>query len=197
GLLTYPVIFEPELRLRSQAWLWCAGYLTFVAGSSICALGLMKASTLAVATDTQEELPAPSWTRQLFWFLLPLAASVMLLATTNLMCQEVAVVPFLWGLPLGLFLLAFIFFFYNPKWYRRGIFHTLFGLSLTVALLLLLAGTTAPVFDQLVMLSAVLFACCMVCHGELVRLKPAPAFLTRFYVFLAAGGAAGGVFVAV
>jgi hypothetical protein len=197
GLMTYPVIFEPELRVHSQAWVWCAGYLLFVVGSSRCAFGLMKQSPAAVATESQVEARALSWMTQLFWFLLPMVASVMLLATTNLMCQEVAVIPFLWVLPLVLYLLTFIICFDNPKWYRRGVFHTLFGLSLPVALLVLLAGTSASVFDQIAMLGAVLFACCMVCHGELVRLKPAPAFLTRFYLLLSAGGAAGGIFVAI
>ena len=197
GLITYPIIFEPVLRLHSQAWLWCAGYLIFVAGSSVCALGIMKQPPSALPTGTQSAIPAPSWSVRLFWFLLPMAASVMLLATTNLMCQEVAVIPFLWVLPLVLYLLTFIICFDNQKWYRRGIFHTLFGLSMPFALLVLLAGPTAPIFDQICMLSAVLFACCMVCHGELVRLKPERALLTRYYLLLSAGGAAGGIFVAV
>ncbi|HKD78781.1 MAG TPA: hypothetical protein VKH81_03760 [Candidatus Angelobacter sp.] len=197
GLITYPIIFEPQLRLHTQAWLWCGGYLLFVAGSSVCALGMMKQPPAPVTAEAGPAVPSPSWSAQLFWFLLPMAASVMLLATTNLMCQEVAVIPFLWAVPLVLYLLTFIICFDNQKWYRRGVFHTLFGLSLPVALLVLLAGTTAPIFDQICMLSAVLFACCMVCHGELVRLKPERTYLTRYYLLLSAGGAAGGVFVAV
>jgi len=196
GLITYPFVFEPAFRLHAQAWGWCAGYLVFVTGSFACAFGIKKQLAPAVPTQDVNMAGSPSSTVQLFWFLLPMVASVMLLATTNLMCQEIAVIPFLWVVPLVLYLLTFVICFDSQKWYRRGIFHTLFGLALPVAVAILMAGTAPPVFDQICMLSVVLFACCMVCHGELVRLKPAPIFLTRFYLLLSAGGAAGGIFVA-
>jgi len=93
----------------------------------------------------------------------------MLLATTNLLCQEVAVVPFLWVLPLSLYLLSFIVCFDNPKWYQRGFFQMLMAVGLPIAFLALLSGGTAPMGRQILMLSLVLFGCCMVCHGELVR----------------------------
>src|SRR6266700_3503645 len=197
GLITYPFVFEPAFRLHAQAWGWCAGYLVFVTGSFACAFGIKKQLAPAVPTQDVNMAGSPSSTVQLFWFLLPMVASVMLLATTNLMCQEIAVIPFLWVVPLVLYLLTFVLCFDSQKWYRRGIFHTLFGLALPVAVAILMAGTAPPVFDQICMLSVVLFACCMVCHGELVRLKPAPIFLTRFYLLLSAGGAAGVIFVAI
>ena len=196
GLLTYPFLFEPQFRLHTQAWLWCAGYLVFFAGTLACARGLKSSVGINVGTVTEQPVLAPSRTVQLFWFLLPAMASLMLLATTNLMCQEVAVVPFLWVLPLALYLISFIICFDNPRWYHRGIFQAMLGVALPMAVLVLLSESLAPVRRQVFMLSVVLFACCMVCHGELVRLKPHPAFLTRFYLLVSAGGAAGGIFVA-
>jgi spermidine synthase len=198
GLLTYPVLVEPGFRLHAQAWLWSVGYIIFFAGFIACAKDVKAPASgaTAVAELELEIATTPSGGVQLLWFLLPGMASLMLLATTNLMCQEVAVVPFLWVLPLGLYLLSFIICFDNPKWYRREIFQVLLGVSFPMALIVLLSLDNAPIVRQIWMLSLVLFACCMVCHGELVRVKPHPKFLTRFYLFISAGGAAGGVFVA-
>ncbi len=44
----------------------------------------------------------------LLWLGLAAASSVMLLATTNQLCIDVATVPFLWILPLCLYLISFI-----------------------------------------------------------------------------------------
>jgi hypothetical protein len=196
GLITYPFVFEPNLRIHTQAWLWAAGYIVFSAACIVCARKLRQATAHVPAVFAREEDAAtPTRFSQALWFLLPACASVMLLATTNLLCQEVAVVPFLWVLPLSLYLLSFIVCFDNPKWYRRGLFQLLMAMGLPIAILALLGEVNAPVGRQVLMLSLVLFGCCMVCHGELVRLKPQPVLLTRFYLLVSAGGAAGGIFV--
>jgi hypothetical protein len=200
GLITYPFVFEPNLALHTQAWLWAAGYIVFSASCVVCARKIGMENHAAPSTARQEivrqeDVTQPTRFSQALWFLLPACASVMLLATTNLLCQEVAVVPFLWVLPLSLYLLSFIVCFDNPKWYRRGLFQILMAVGLPVAVLALLGEVNAPMGRQVLMLSLVLFGCCMVCHGELVRLRPQPALLTRFYLLVSAGGAAGGIFV--
>jgi tetratricopeptide (TPR) repeat protein len=128
----------------------------------------------------------------LLWLLLPACASVLLLATTNKICQDVAVIPFLWVLPLALYLLSFIICFDSPRWYKR----LPFGLALGAAL----GGVCWVLFRQNQAIDgfvAALLVCCMVCHGELYRLKPDPRHLTGYYLIIAAGGALGGLFVAV
>jgi spermidine synthase len=196
GLVTYPFAVEPGFRLHTQAWLWSAAYMVFFAGFIACAKDLNARAILGSTVDEAEAAALPPGPVQLLWFLLPAMASLMLLATTNLMCQEVAVVPFLWVLPLGVYLVSFIICFDNPKWYRREIFQVLLGASVPMAFVVLLSVNSAPIVRQISMLSLVLFACCMVCHGELVQLKPHPDYLTRFYLLISAGGAAGGIFVA-
>jgi hypothetical protein len=196
GLVTYPFAVEPGFRLHVQAWSWSAGYMLFFAGLIACALDIKRSALPASPAAELEGGIQPSGSVQLLWFLLPAFASLMLLATTNLMCQEVAVVPFLWVMPLSLYLISFILCFDNPNWYRREIFHVLLLVSLPMALLVLLSSINAPVVGQVSMLSVVLFGCCMVCHGELARLKPHPSYLSRFYLLISAGGAAGGLFVA-
>ena len=202
GLITYPLLFEPAFGLRTQAWIWSAGYAVFLGGSAVCALRLRQSASQDAPPRRQaaagvEEEGAPSRSTQLLWFLLAAFASLMLLATTNLICQDVAVIPFLWVLPLSLYLLSLIVCFDNPKWYRRGVFHTLLALALPFAVLgFLKTNPSKPVPFLIAIFNLVLLASCMVCHGELARLKPHPRYLTRFYLMVSAGGAAGGVFVA-
>ena len=134
---------------------------------------------------------------RLLWLLLPACASALLLATTNKLCQDVAVVPFLWVLPLALYLLTFIICFDSPHWYVRAPFVLALVVALTGLCWVLFQGTDASLRMQIGIYSAGLFVCCMVCHGELYRLRPDPRLLTGFYLMIAAGGALGGLFVAV
>src|SRR5262249_40521196 len=127
----------------------------------------------------------------------PACASVLLLATTNRICQEVAVIPFLWVLPLALYLLSFIICFESPRWYRRLPFLLAFLATGFGILWVLSKEVTAPIPLQMAVYCAGLFVCCMVCHGEVYQLKPNPRHLTAFYLMIAAGGAVGGLFVAV
>jgi len=131
-----------------------------------------------------------------FWFGASACGSVLLLAATNQMCQEVAAIPFLWVLPLTLYLLTFVLAFESDRFYRRGIFLPLLAIALGWAAVVLLRGYVVPIRVQVGAYSLAVFAGCMVCHGELARSRPAPERLTSFYMTLAAGGAAGGVFVA-
>lgn len=156
---------------------------------------------------------APTFDRRLAWLLLPALASMMLLAITNHVCQDVAVVPFFWVVPLGLYLLTFIICFDSAIWYRRRIFSLV-----TIAAIVLLAvtqldsqvetwlakinitfdisGYTGDLVVEAGTYLGVLFLICMVCHGELVRSKPPTQWLTSFYLMVSAGGALGGIFVA-
>lgn len=205
GLVTYPILFEPAFGLRTQAWIWCAAYSVFLGGSFLCARMVRQHSPdrretvqpkTAAVVGANTDAP-PSTATQVFWFLLAALPSVMLLATTNLICQEVAVIPFLWVLPLSLYLITLIVCFENPRWYRREVFHTLLGIVLPLAALAFVrTRPTKPIVYLIAVFCAVLFSCGMVCHGELVRLRPRPEHLTRFYLLVSAGGAAGGVFVA-
>src|SRR5262249_5982132 len=105
-------------------------------------------------------------------------------------------IPFLWVLPLLLYLLTFIISFDNSRWYARGPFALALALALGGICWCLRNGTGVSLSLQIPIYSAGLFVGCMVCHGELYRLRPPPEFLTRFYLLIAAGGAAGGLFVA-
>src|SRR5674476_68634 len=139
--------------------------------------------------------PALPWSLYLMWGALACCASVLLLAVTSHLTQNIAPIPFLWVLPLVLYLLTFILCFEGHGWYRRDVFLSLLFLGIAGICSILLSGTNNPSIWVLIGLySSTLFFACMVCHGELAALKPHPRSLTAFYVMLSVGGALGGVF---
>jgi hypothetical protein len=142
----------------------------------------------------------PAWSDRLCWMGLPALASLMLLAATNHVCQDVAVVPLLWVVPLALYLLSFIICFDHARWYVRPAWAVAAATALIAALMndyaLELNHALGPV-AQLAIYFAALFFTCMVCHGEVAGRKPAPRYLTEFYLLVALGGSLGGVLVAI
>ena len=198
GLLTYPFLIEVFVPLRGQAWIWASGYTLFTAGMGWIAWRLAGSISFPVSAhvgSAPDAAPQPGARQRLLWLALPACASVLLLAITNQLSQEIAVNPFLWMLPLCLYLTSFILCFDSERWYWREMYLFLLVPALAMVTLVLVGGVRTSVPGQISILSGALFAVCMVCHGELVRLKPAPRHLTAFYLTLTAGGAVGGVFV--
>ncbi len=194
ALVTYPPLVERFLPLPSQAFVWTAAFALFALGSLFC-LWKYRAAAESPAIDRVTH-PGSDRLPYGFWFAASACGSILLLAATNQMCQEVAAIPFLWVLPLALYLLSFVLAFESDRIYRRGIFLPLLAIALGWAAFVLLRGYTVPIRTQVAAFSLAVFAGCMVCHGELARSRPSTESLTSFYMTLAAGGAAGGVFVA-
>jgi hypothetical protein len=143
-----------------------------------------------------DESAPPAW-RKVLWVGLPAFASAMLVATTNQLCQDVAVIPFLWVLPLAVYLISFILTFDHPRWYRPA-----WIAPATAALAFAAAatdrlGTFTPAVTvvRIAVHLLSLLGLCLLCHGELARLKPAPRSLTGYYLAISGGGALGGAFV--
>jgi hypothetical protein len=201
AIVLYPFFVEPALRLNLQAILWSWAYAGFVV---FCIVASMRASLFAVGagplpaaggeTGPQRE---PGLPERVLWLGLPAVSCLVLLATTNQMCQDVAVVPLLWILPLALYLLSFILCFQYERLYRRRLFLPLLVGSLLWSCFVLQGSVFVALRSQILSYSLTLFAVCMVCHGELVRLKPAADHLTSFYLMVAGGGALGGAVVTV
>jgi hypothetical protein len=191
ALLGFPVLFEPAFDLTTLGWTW--SYL-FAAFAVLCGATAWLSINGLDQVKQSSPIGGLSIKPQLQWLALSAMGSVMLLAVTNHITQNIASVPFLWVVPLALYLITFIFAFDHPRWYVRPLFIAALGvlvpamawaipsLDLDLALPLYLAG---------------LFVACMVCHGELARLKPDPRHLTRFYLMISVGGALGAVLVAI
>lgn len=201
ALLGYPFLFEPAFARQDLANYWSIGLVGFALCCGWCARRMIKSAPAIINPAAPDETPptvAPATPLdRLLWFSLAAVASVLLLATTNKISQDIAVVPFLWVLPLSLYLLTFILCFDHPRWYSRELFAALFALGALVDVYLLFAGHNARLPEQVIGYAGTLFAGCMLCHGELFRLRPAPRQITSFYLHIAAGGAAGAFLVAV
>ena len=202
ALLSYPVFFEVKFTRSEQAALWSIGLGLFAVLCGWSAIRLLRqdpkneANKAGLDTATATEVPTP-WGSKTLWITLPAIASVLLLAITNKLSQEVAVIPFLWVLPLALYLLSFVICFDHARWYHRGVFAALLVVGLASVVVLIEAGSDAPMKLQIVIYNTALFVACMICHGELYQIKPAPERLTSYFLFISAGGALGGLLIAV
>jgi hypothetical protein len=194
----YPFVLEPQLARQAQANWWSVGLALYAGLAGWCGYKVWKsagADTKATIADDAEE--APSTSRKLLWLALPACGVMLLLAITNKICQDIAVVPFLWVLPLSLYLLSFIISFDSPRWYHRGFWLPLLAALLGMVLYNLDQAESHPDITPLATLYlGTLFVACMVCHGEVFRLRPGASRLTSYYLSISAGGAAGGLFVA-
>ncbi|MCC7084529.1 MAG: hypothetical protein IT427_05940 [Pirellulales bacterium] len=265
ALLSYPFLFERVLNAPQQAGFWIAGFVIYAVLCGLAALTLWmlvkgctvanhapRLSSPAAAAMVQGKPPSdsaaagqtssgdsvaapPVWWHHMLWLVLPALASIMLLATTNQVTSDVPPMPFLWVIPLALYLVTFIVAFEHSRWYRPVVFA-----SFALASIYLLSifpsdlenvavsrfGTAGKVVEQVNQLVVgarntplsrnakplsislnvmwyfainfvALLSVCMLCHGELVRLRPHPQFLTSFYLMIAAGGAIGGLVVSI
>jgi SAM-dependent methyltransferase len=194
ALLSYPVVVEPLLSTRHQAWIWSVAYGVFVIACSFVAFR-QRDGVLPQAPAAEDQ--RPSGMLQLLWLGLAATASALLLCVTYYISQNIAAVPLLWIVPLALYLLSLILCFEGRNWYRRAWF-----LRLLPVFLGSMAYALSPEFEnagpelQIPLFCAGLFVCCMALHGEMAELKPAPEFLTHFYLMVSGGGALGGILVA-
>ncbi len=202
ALLSYPFIFEPLLRLHTQGAVWSGLYLLFAAlcGFTAWRMRGVSFSALQVGRELEsgelQNAAAPSAGSVLFWLGLSACGSVLLVATTNQISQDIAVSPFLWVAALAIYLLTFVLAFDSDRFYRRTLFAIAAGLFAPIACALPSLSIGLSLRSQLMVYLIALFVTCMLCQGELARSRPSPRYLTMFYLTIAAGGAMGGVFVA-
>jgi hypothetical protein len=201
GLLAFPFVIEPFADSRTQSYAWSVAYAVFVVACGLTAWQSARSTAYPAPmgnAETAEESP-PSLGDYLLWLALAALGSVLLLASTSHITQNITSVPFLWVLPLTLYLLTFVIAFegrggrgwYDPRW---GIYITLaFAVAMAAGL-----SASRGVLDISLAIPLYCFGVffgCLFCHGELAQRKPAPRYLTQFYLTLSAGGALGGLFV--
>lgn len=198
GLLGYPVLIEPFWSTRLQSVVWSVAYVGFALFCAALALRARRLGALGGTDPDNGDNDDPSAGMRLLWVGLAFCPSVLLVAITSHLTQNIAPVPMLWVVPLALYLASFIFCFEHPRWYRRALFVPLLVAGLAaLAYLPTLKLDALNIRVQVLIYLAALFAFCMVCHGEVYRLRPHPKFLTGFYLMIALGGAAGGALVGV
>lgn len=194
GLIAYPLLVEPLLTLRAQAWAWSAGYVLLL-GLIAAAAWTRRGLDVTLPTGTDETGPSVPRRRIALWLALAAVPSGLMLSTTTHLTTDIVAMPLLWVIPLGLYLLSFAVAFAE----RRRAANVLSALAWVAVLgaggLAMISTHSAglgPVFATL----ALLFFVCVALHARMYDLRPDPQHLTLFYLTMSAGGALGGLFTA-
>lgn len=186
ALLSYPVLIETNFILSDQATYWSGGVtLLLLMLVSISVYFAWASRGLEVEIVKQEAENETVKENSFMWFMLAAIASILLLAVSDHLSRDVASVPFIWVLPLLLYLLSFILTFESERWYSRKVFSVLFNIFLLCAVVDNLKYVKFSYIEQIILYSGLLFTACMICHGELVKQKPAARKLTKFYLIIA------------
>jgi hypothetical protein len=200
GLLAYPVLVEPTFTLDGQSWLWSAGYGLLgllVAGCAAVLWRSPRRTAGARPAQEREGADEPITTaRRVRWIALAFVPSTLMLGATTTLSLNVAPMPFLWVLPLSLYLLSFIVVFSRAK--GREFTHRLALLAMPVAAaglaLVVALEMHEPLWAVVVIHLGALFVIALGCHGELAKDRPSASHLTEFYALVSVGGALGGLF---
>lgn len=191
GLLAYPFLIEPSLRLKDQSHLWMVGYGLLILGIGACALRVPRPLSQPKTTDSSEPLPR---SRVLSWIGLAFVPSSFLLGITTFISTDLAAVPLLWVVPLSLYLLSFIIVFSKRPLVPHAVVAKVFPFVLAALVGLVAAGIKKPLWPIIGIHLLVFFWVCLQAHGRLAADRPHPSKLTAFYLAIAFGGVLGGVF---
>ncbi len=200
ALICYPFVIERHAAIVGQAYGWSAAYAAFAvlcAGSAFYFMRhvhALPAAAHAARHNTEGDWD-PSLRDYLLWLTPAAMGSWLLLAITNHITQNVAAIPFLWLLPLTLYLLSFVLCFESDRWYRRPVFLPIGAVLLGLCAYGLQDSIGTDIWIAIPLYAIGVFFICMFLHGELARLRPGPRHLTRFYLMVSLGGAFGGIVV--
>jgi SAM-dependent methyltransferase len=201
ALALYPSLVEPDLTLHAQRFVWSAGFLVFAfisIGLTLKSRAQASAAAPAALQNESEAPPAPL-AHKLLWVLLPMGAAMQLSTVTAYLTANVAAIPLLWILPLGVYLLTLILAFQ----FRLALPWNIIARIMVVllgALAYSLHNTNAgwPLWISLIFFLGELFFACIFCHVEAVRLRPQRSSeATLFYLLFAAGGALGSFLIGI
>jgi hypothetical protein len=193
GLLAYPLLVEPLLKTGQQSLLWSVGYVVVALLSASCALRLPRVDA---ATSTQAPTsPVPGWSLTLRWIALAAIASGLMLSTSLHLTTDIAAMPLLWVIPLGLYLLSFTVAFSENRELPNLIAKIAPFSLLFTGLTAFIGGGASPHGAALLVVGNLFIVACAL-HTRMFDLRPAPEHLTRFYLAMSVGGVLGGVFCA-
>lgn len=208
ALLSFPFGVEIWFTSSQQAGLWSYAFVVYgvLCGMGAIGLGFLaqrRSPTMYVESDLHVASPqmstatklSPTGSDRIAWLFYAMLPSMMLLATTNQVCQDTAVIPFLWIAPLALYLLSFILTFESERWYSRRPTIQMAAISYLALYVFKLLGWKTHLGLEVALYFSGMFMICMVCHGELYKSRPSTKQLTQFYLTISLGGALGGLFV--
>ena len=194
ALISYPFIVEPFTTLGLQRWVWAALFVALIAFIGWC--GVLMLRTMRSNEVVAEDVPvaAPSWQQAARWIVLAAVPSALLISVTAHISTDIAAAPFMWVIPLALYLVTFVIVFQT-----RPILPHKWMIAIEPVFIVALVGVIVfdirgYLFGILALNVVAVFVITLVCHGELSRTKPDARHLTAFYMWMSAGGVIGGIF---
>jgi hypothetical protein len=205
GLLSYPFVLEPLLRLSDQSrfWTWCYGLFLLLASGCILRAWNSPHEAPALASPASERRGEeaalengdhPTWQRRLRWVALAFVPSSLMLGVTTALTTDIPAIPLFWVLPLTLYLLSFVLVFSRRPFLSHAWLSRRLPLLILVAAIPIALKGTLPFMILLALDLLTLFVVAMVCHGEVARSRPSTQHLTEFYLWVSVGGVLGGAF---
>ena len=192
ALMAYPFVIEPLFPLRTQAMVWSFGFAALAIFIAFAGLFVARGIAPKEASEGVEAKPAAS--DRLLWIALSAIPSGLVIAVTAFISTDVAAAPFMWVIPLALFLLTFVAVFREKPWIGHDMLLRLAPIAVAPVAVSLL-GVIKPHWLVAISSNLLMFVMLtLICHGELYRRRPAPAHLTEFYFFSSFGGVLGGAF---
>ncbi len=212
GLFSYPFLVEPLLRLREQSLVWAVGYGVYAVLMALCGAAAWRVAAAGPAAATAPAVRQPvverpgrgraaavpddeddQWAVRLRWLGLAAIPSTLLMSVTTFITTDVASMPLLWVIPLGLYLLTFVLAFAERRLVTTRVLGWFFPVAVVLTVALVMAPPEFP-FTLIALHLASFFVIALTCHTVLADSRPPAESLTEFYLWLSAGGAAGGLF---
>jgi hypothetical protein len=193
ALIVYPVVIEPLLPLKAQAQLWSGGFAVLALAIAVASLFVARRPPLPETQTTTGSVAARD---RLAWLTLAAIPAGLVIAVTSYITTDVAAAPFLWVVPLALYLLTFVAVFRDRPWIRQQTVVRLAPVLVAPLSIGLLGGNKLFWLAMIGLNLAAFVLLALLCHGELYRRRPAPVRLTEFYLWVSLGGVLGGIFAA-
>jgi SAM-dependent methyltransferase len=200
ALALYPTLIEPRLTLHAQRLAWCCGFAVFAVLSVALSLATRTANlSVRSAFSDDDQIPSAPLSHRVLWVLLPMGAAMQLSSVTSYLTANVAAIPLLWILPLGVYLLTLIFAFQFPQFLRRSLVSRFLVVMLaSLGYMLAQVNVTLPMGIGILFFLAEVLVSCLFCHSEAYALRPRrKSETTLFYLLFAAGGALGSFLIGI
>jgi hypothetical protein len=194
ALISYPFLVEPYSTLGQQTRTWAVLFVVLIGLIAWCGVLMLRAPRLAAAESDTEIFDPPTWLDAARWVVLAAIPSALLISVTSHISTDIAAAPFMWVIPLALYLVTFVIVFQTRPVLRHQWMVAVEPMFIVALVGVMIFDIRQYIFGVLALNVATFFVITMVCHGELSRSRPAARYLTGFYMWMSAGGVIGGIF---
>ncbi|WP_242441758.1 fused MFS/spermidine synthase [Pseudoalteromonas piscicida] len=196
ALISYPFFVEVNFPVYEQKHYWLLAFGGFIILQLVLMISLRNSAFPEPKLNRAMKLDDTPLKNLWLWIALSATSTTMLIATTQMISTNIPPMPFVWILPLIIYLVSYTYSFSSISAYKRTFLLPFLLFAIAAGLMMYFIGSQFNATSQLTMFSLILLICCLVCHGELRTHAPNNESMTLFYVAISLGGALGSVFTA-